>query len=72
MTLVDGGPDENIRFLKTLGAAIDRLRKYDLDVYVATTHIHLECQPNYVERWVDPLSRELAGIILPHDAFGSH
>ena len=38
MALVDGGPDENPRFPKTLPAAIDRLRKYDPDVYVATTH----------------------------------
>ena len=72
MALVDGGPDENPRFPKTLAAAIDRLRKYDLDVYVATIHMHLECQPNYVERRMDPLSRELAGVILPHDAYGSH
>ena len=27
---------------------------------------------NYVERRMAPLSRELAGIILPHDAYGSH
>ena len=40
-------------------------------VYVATTHMHLECQLNYVERQMDPLSRELAGI-LPHDAYDSH
>ena len=57
---------------KTLPAAIDGLRKYDPDVYVATTHMHLVCQPNYFERRMDPLSCELAGIILPHDAYGSH
>jgi len=27
---------------------------------------------NYVERRMAPLSRELAGLILPHDAYGSH
>ena len=42
------------------------------DVYVAITQMHMECQPDYVERRMDPLSRELAGIILPHDAYGSH
>ena len=58
MALVDGGPGENPRFPTTLPAAIDRLRKYDPDVYVATTRMHREGQPNYVKRLMDPLSRK--------------
>ena len=27
---------------------------------------------NYVERRMAPLSRELAGVILPYDSFGNH
>ena len=70
MALVDGGPDEN-PLPKTLSAAIDRFWKYNPDVYVAMTHMHLGCQPNYVERRMDPLNRGLAGILLPHDAMAA-
>jgi len=38
MALVDGGPDENPRFPKTLAVAIDSFRKYNLHVYIAMTH----------------------------------
>ena len=30
------------------------------------------CQHNYVERRMAPLSKELAGLVLPHDTCGTH
>ena len=27
---------------------------------------------NYVERRMEPLSRDLSGVVLPHDHFGNH
>ena len=35
---VDGGPDENPRFPKTLVAAIRKFRKYNLDTLFVLTH----------------------------------
>lgn len=72
LVFVYGGPDENPRFPKTLAVAIDRFKKHNLDAYVAMTHAPGMSAYNYVERRMAPLSKELAGMILPHDAFGSH
>ena len=38
LSFVDGGPDENPRFPKTLDVAIDHFKKYNLDVYIAMRH----------------------------------
>lgn len=35
---VDGGPDENTRYPKTLAVAVPRFRKYNLNVYKTMTH----------------------------------
>ena len=72
LAFVDGGPDENPRFPKTLSVAVDRFRKYNLDVYISMTHAPGMSAYNYVERRMAPLSRELAGVILPYDSFGNH
>ena len=69
---VDGGPDENPRFPKTLSVAVDRFKTHDLDVYVAITHAPGYSAYNRVERRMAPLSRELSGLILPHDSYGTH
>ncbi|CAF0777437.1 unnamed protein product [Didymodactylos carnosus] len=69
---VDGGPDENPRFPKTLMAAIRKFRKYNLDALFILTHAPGQSAYNVVERRMAPLSHDLAGLILPHDHFGTH
>ncbi|UJR25996.1 hypothetical protein I4U23_007343 [Adineta vaga] len=69
---VDGGPDENPRFPKTLVAAIRKFRKYNLDTLFVLTHAPGQSAYNVVERRMAPLSHDLAGLILPHDHFGTH
>ncbi len=69
---VDGGPDENPRFPKTLMAAIRKFRKYNLDALFVLTHAPGQSAYNVVERRMAPLSHDLAGLILPHDHFGTH
>ncbi|CAF4447621.1 unnamed protein product [Rotaria sp. Silwood2] len=69
---VDGGPDENPRFPKTLVASIKKFKKYNLDALFVLTHAPGQSAYNLVERRMAPLSHDLAGLILPHDHFGSH
>ncbi|CAF2689575.1 unnamed protein product [Rotaria sp. Silwood2] len=69
---VDGGPDENSRFPKTLVAAIRKFRKYNLDTLFVLTHAPGQSAYNIVERRTAPLSDDLAGLILPHDHFSTH
>ncbi|CAF4260586.1 unnamed protein product [Rotaria sp. Silwood2] len=69
---VDGGPDENPRFPKTLVANIGKFKKYNLDALFVLTHAPGQSAYNIVERRMAPLSHDLAGLILPHDHFGSH
>ena len=38
ITTVDGGPDENPRFPKTLVASIKKFKKYNLDAFFVLTH----------------------------------
>lgn len=69
---VDGGPDENPRYDKTIRVAIHYFLKYDLDAFITVTNSpHRSCF-NRVERRMAPLSRELSGVLLPHDHFGNH
>ena len=72
ITFVDGGPDENPRFPKTLTVAIDHFKKHNLDVYIAMTHAPGMSAYNYVERRMAPHSKALAGVVLEHDKCGSH
>ena len=69
---VDGGPDENPRFPKTLAYAISKFKSYDFDFMVMATHAPGNSAFNFVERRMAPLSKELAGVVLPHDHYGSH
>ena len=69
---VDGGPDENPRFPKTIDVYIQHFKKYDLDALLVSTHAPGMSAYNYVERRMAPLSRELAGLILPHETCGTH
>ncbi|CAF4032014.1 unnamed protein product [Rotaria sordida] len=69
---VDGGPDENPRFPKTLVANIKKFKKYNLDALFVLTHAPGQSAYNIVESRMAPLSHDLAGLILPHEHFGSH
>lgn len=69
---VDGGPDENPRFPNVLSAAVHHFKTNNLDaVFIATNAPGLSAY-NAVERRMAPLSHDLAGLILPHDAYGTH
>ncbi|GBP53742.1 Probable ATP-dependent RNA helicase DDX27 [Eumeta japonica] len=69
---VDGGPDENPRYQKVIGFAIQHFKRHDLDALFLATNAPGRSAYNRVERRMAPLSRDLAGLILPHDHFGSH
>lgn len=69
---VDGGPDENPRYPKVIAHAIDHFKQFDLDAMFIFTNAPGRSAYNRVERRMAPLSRELSGVILPHDNFGSH
>lgn len=68
---VDGGPDENPRYPKVTGFAIEHFKEYNLDaIFIATNSPGRSAYR--VERRMAPLSKQLAGLILPHDKFGNH
>lgn len=69
---VDGGPDENPRYEKTIKVAIHHFNKLNLDALFVATNAPGRSAFNRVERRMAPLSRELSGVILPHEYFGSH
>lgn len=69
---VDGGPDENPRYQKTISSAVDQFRYLDLDALYIVTQAPGRSAYNQVERRMAPLSQHLAGVILPHNHFGSH
>ena len=72
VAFVDGGPDENPRYSKVIENTVDHFRKYNLDAFIVMTLASGMSAYNYVERRMAPLSKALAGILLPHDSFGSH
>ncbi|CAF4485859.1 unnamed protein product [Rotaria sp. Silwood2] len=69
---VDGGPDENPRFSKTLAGGVQLFKKYDLDCLFVVSNCPGRSAYNIVERRMAPLSNQLAGLILPHDYYGTH
>ncbi|ESO12304.1 hypothetical protein HELRODRAFT_158789 [Helobdella robusta] len=69
---VDGGPDENPRYPHTIQSAIGQFKKYNLDAIFIATNAPGRSAFNQVERRMAPLSRELSGVILLHDFYGSH
>jgi hypothetical protein len=68
----DGGPDENPRYPKTLQVAAHIFKHYNLDAVIYITNAPGRSAFNPVERRMAPLSHDLAGLILPHDHYGSH
>jgi hypothetical protein len=69
---VDGGPDENPRYPKVLYQAINHFKKFDLESIFIAIHAPGQSAYNAVERRMAPLSRDLTGLILPHEYYGSH
>ena len=69
---VDGGPDENPRYQKVIEVAIHHFCKHNLDALFIATNAPGRSAFNRVERRMAPLSRELSGVILPHEHYGSH
>ena len=68
----DGGPDENPRFPKTLDVAVQHFKKHKFDALLISTHAPCLSAYNQVERRMAPLSKALAGLLLPYDTFGNH
>jgi len=66
---VDGGPDENPRYEKVIRVGIHHFLVRQLNAWFIAPG---RGAYNRAERHVAPLSRELAGLILPHDHYGSH
>ena len=69
---VDGGPDENPRYIKTIICAIDYFCSNNLDALFVATNAPGRSAFNRAERRMAPLSHDIAGVVLPHDHFGSH
>lgn len=68
----DGGPDENPRYEKVIAVAVHHFIKRDLDALFICTNAPGRSCFNRVERRMAPLSRDLCGLVLPHDEFGNH
>lgn len=66
------GADYISRYEKVIHEAAETFRKYDLDALFVATNAPGRSAYNRVERRMAPLSRELCGLILQHDHFGSH
>lgn len=70
--IVDGGPDENPRYQKVIQTAVHHFMEHNLDALFVATNAPGRSAFNRVERRMAPLSKELAGLIIPHNHFGSH
>lgn len=68
----DGGPDENPRYEKVIKVAVHHFVKRDLDALFICTNAPGRSCYNRVERRMAPLSRDLCGLVLPHDQCGNH
>lgn len=69
---VDGGPDENPRYQKVIKVAVHHFLNHNYDGLFIAANAPGRSAFNRVERKMAPLSNELAGLILPHDHYGSH
>ena len=68
----DGAQDEAPRFPKPLANAVYLFQRYDLDTLIHTVNAAGLSAFNPCERRMAPLSHDVAGVVLPHDTFGSH
>ena len=60
------------RFPSTRQALIKLFQTKDIDYIIAVCNASGLSAYHFIERRMAPLSKELAGVILPHDHFGSH
>ena len=67
---VDGGPDENPRYEKTINCSIEYFVENGLDAFFLATSAPGRSAFNRVERRMVKLSKELSVIILEHDKLG--
>ena len=72
MFFCDGGPDENLRFPKSLDFAIQHFQKFNLEALLISAHALGLSAYNQVERRMVPLSKALSGVLLLHETFGTH
>ena len=69
---VDGGPDENPRYEKTINCSIKYFVENGLDMFFLAANAPGRSTSNLVGQRMVKHSKELNGIILEHDKFGSH
>ena len=72
MSMNTSGLENNTRYSKTLASAIAKFKKYNLDALVIVNQTPGQALFNVVERRLASLTHDLAGLILPHDNFGTH
>ena len=72
IVFTDGGPDENPRFPKARQCYSDLFLKNNLDALFVATNAPGHSAFNPIERRMAPLSRNLSGLILPHQYYGKH
>ena len=66
---VDGGPDENPRYGKTINCSIKYFVENGLDAFFLATNAPGRSAFNRVERRMVKLSKELSDVILEHDKY---
>ena len=72
MNIESGGSENNMRYPGTLASAVDKFKKHNLDVLIMINQAPGQALFNIVQRRLAPMSHDLAGLILPHDHFGTH
>jgi hypothetical protein len=72
MNIDTNGSENNTRYSKTLASAIEKFKKYNLDALMIVNQAPGQALFNVVERRLSPMAQDLAGLILPHDHFGTH
>ena len=68
----DGAGDEAPRFPAPLAAAVSLFKELELDALIHGVNAAGLSAFNPVERRMAPLSHDLAGLVLPHDHYGTH
>ncbi|GBN05191.1 hypothetical protein AVEN_143021-1, partial [Araneus ventricosus] len=70
--VVDGGPDENPRYQKMIQVGVHHFRQNNLDALFIAANAPGGSAFNRIERRMAPLSKDLTGLILPHEQYGNH
>lgn len=60
------------RYEKVIKHSIHNFKAFNLDLLIVATNAPGRSAYNRVERRMAPLSRELSGVILEHDHYGTH